>query len=94
MTQSKAAFQRNKELADLWAGVSRCPGFDEVLIYARSAMVESGMTWEQMQGANRLISIMKSLCDAEEAPSDLPTPGLVHDIPGLISKVRAPKQTE
>lgn len=91
MIASKIAFQRNKELAEWWATVSRNPDFDSVLIHARSAMMESGVTFEQMQGANRLLAILLGLCEADAPPEPLPTPGLVHEVSALISKVRAPK---
>lgn len=94
MTASQSAFQRKKELAEFWATVSRNPDFTEVLVYARSAMVESGMTFEQMVGANRFLSILMGLCDATKEQTEMPSPGLVHDITGLISKVRSPKTTE
>lgn len=92
MNASKLAFQRNKKLADYWSDVSRSPDFDEVLIYGRSAMMESGMTLEQMQGANRIVSILQGLCEAEDVQSELPSPGLVHDMSGLIADSRAPKE--
>ena len=91
MTASKIAFQRNKELAEWWATASRTTEFDEVLIYARAAMMESGVTFEQMQGANRLLAVLLGLCDADAPQEPLPTPGLVHNMSELISKVRAPK---
>ncbi len=91
MTSSKASFQRQKELAEFWANVSRSTDFAYVVVYAQSAMVESGMTFEEMRGATKFLSILNGLCDADPEPQELPSPGLNHDISGVIASVRTPK---
>jgi len=77
---SKHSFQRNKELFSQWSAVANASWFADVLIHARSAMMEERCTAEEMAGANRFVSIIINLCEADPPTPPMPTTGLVHDL--------------
>lgn len=80
MTDSKTVFQRNEDLSGKWAAVCKAAWFDEVVVHARSVMMEAGFEPGESRGAAAFVHILKTICDKEEEPMRMPRPPLEHDL--------------
>lgn len=84
MTTAKELFLRpspdatKATTAQWWAMVCHDPRFAEVMTIARADMMENRPTQAQMEGAEIVLSTLKTLCDADDTGMEMPSPGLHH----------------
>ncbi len=86
---SKTQFISQKDLASWWSGISQDPRFDRVLLHASGVALESIPSAEQRTGLLKFKDILLTLSDAEAAPVQFTTPGLLHDL-DVARKVATP----
>lgn len=91
---SKDVFLNHKELRSWWASVVDDPQFEEVLLFARSEMLESKPKSEGLEGALRYETILRTLPVVEDSSQPMPSTGLnffADEMPAKPKPQRAPK---
>lgn len=77
----KELFQKQTDLKDRLAAVTKSDWFSEVLLFVRAELVETAnITPELFKGAKAFEGILMSLCDPEDSTEMFPGPQLHHDI--------------
>lgn len=79
MGKSKELFCKNKELYQQWAAVVSSDWYREVTVYARSEMMDSTLSSEQLAGAKMYERVLFDLTQIETPISEYPAPLLKHD---------------
>ena len=85
MTTAKHIFLRKEpgkqSLSEWWVAVVHHENFEMVMTCARAEAMETGLTQEQMKGAEMMLATLLTLPDNEPAFEPYPSPGLVHKMP-------------
>lgn len=93
MSNLKALFNRDPELAKKWGAVCHADWFEKVLLFASGILTEQNVTTEQLEGAKRLKDILLTMADDDRDTSPDPTSGLVHDVLAQAALARKAAQS-
>ena len=77
---SKTLLQQNKPLSAWWSGIVDDPKFEQVLLHVAAASFEAYPSQEKRDGVMLTITLLQTICQAEEQPVDAPTPHLQHNL--------------
>lgn len=80
MSNLKALFHRDPELAKQWGAVCHADYFEKVLLFASGMLTEQNVSAEELSGAKRLKEILLTMADTDGASGPDPSSGLVHDV--------------
>lgn len=86
---SKELFQHDKDLRDKWHAVIHSDWFAKVLVFARSELMQGGLSNEQLTGAQLFERTILELPEDAPAMKDPITSGLTHNLE--ITKTHKPK---
>lgn len=84
---SKQLLHRNKALLKQWLAVANETWFEELLVYAKAAMVENGASSEDLLGANAFIAVLQDLAIGDPVSVEIPGPGLIADVVGAAKEL-------
>lgn len=81
MANSKALFNKQKELRDYLSAIVHSDQFKQCLIYVRGELMEApGLTPQGIDGAKAFQSILLDFTDEEPESAAFPGPELHHDL--------------
>lgn len=89
---AKELFLKNKELRDRWSAVVHADWFEEVLVYARGALLDTKRTEAEIDGAKAYELTLCSLCDNEGEVTTEVFTGLNHNLDNPVPLKKTPPQ--
>lgn len=97
MPTTQEIFESKKDLRNWWARVIDDPRYAEVLLHARSMLLESVQGEAAINGARVYENILTSIASAPPTEAEMPNPGLLHNVdqiptPPVAEPAPAPKE--
>lgn len=87
---AKELFLKDKELAAWWVSVCHDDRFERVLLYVRSALMDTQPERTEIKGAETVLAFLATISDNDPDILGLANPGLHHMIDKMPDKTQNP----
>lgn len=79
--------KQHKEQAEKFANIVADPVFKNALVFAHSTYCASGVSADQLKGANEFVDILVSLASPPK-PTHFPSKSLTSDLSGVLKQLK------